>query len=617
MKGEFAIGTKILKKILILFSIFIFVSSATATSFENIKTTEKTEFGECFGFIIEVSSNQSDDIQTNISRLINELLRNDIDVYWNTKEISVLTQEILDDISQKNRIFNKGCFFVAISNDSYKNIISNSVILKHHLKGDVKVFKILQSINDLEVLKLKEPKIVHHNGPWYYSQSYFNHLYKGGFYNQEFLSWKEIPDNLNNEEYNLFIWGGLEIACTPLIVYNHAIYSKAINTVRQFINKGGSLLGSCFAGYEVSVGSRIPLHRLRLFFPNLPSYHMLLVANTRPFIFYCGGFINVTITDFDTPVTYGLPSNVETFQAAGPVFLKPRGNTKSIAKVEEIYSGLPSLNSLLMKFYKKFLLDKPIWIDSKFGDGKLVIFGDHPEMYQYNHSRIVYNAVFYLTSEGPYKINFHNTIVFGESVLEIIAPENANTGETVMFNASFNKDKTSYEFYWEFGDNTTSSNYNTTHIYNYPGKYMVLLTVIDNENNVFNDWINITIQGQPTAINHPPEKPILYAVSPVIVRPSRGILLIANTEDSDGDLFYYNYYLYYLKNNTVMYNFTGAYLYSSGQNNAIPFSYYPDEYNYKVRAIDTKGAESEWSDPIKIVITRFPNITRILNMLGL
>ena len=157
-----------------LFSIFIFTSFATATNFENIKNIEKTEFGECYGFIIEVCSNQSDNIQTNISRLINELLRNDIDVFWNIKEIRLLTQEILNDISQKNKIFNKGCFFVAISNDSYKNIISNSVILNYHLKGDVKVFKILQSINDLEVLKLKEPKIVHHNGPWYYNQFYFN-----------------------------------------------------------------------------------------------------------------------------------------------------------------------------------------------------------------------------------------------------------------------------------------------------------------------------------------------------------------------------------------------------------------------------------------------------------
>lgn len=601
-----------------LFSIFIFISSANATNFENIKNIEKTEFGECYGFIIEVSSNQSDNIQTNISRLINELLRNDIDVFWNIKEKSVLTQELINDISQKNRIFNKGCFFIPISTDSNNNIISNSIILKHHLKGDVKVFKILQSINDLEVLKLKEPKIVHHNGPWYYSQFYFNHLYKGGFYNQEFLSWKEIPNNLNNEDYNLFIWGGLEIACAPLIVFNHAFYTRAINTVRQFINKGGSLLGSCFAGYEVSVGSSIPIHRLRLFFSNLPSYHMLLVANARPFIFYCSGFINVTITDFDSPVTYGLPSNVETYQAAGPVFLKPRGNTKRIAKIEEIYSGFPSSNRVLMKLYKKFLLDKPIWIDSKFGNGKMVIFGDHPELYQYNHSRIVYNAVFYLTSEGPYKINFHNTIVFGEDVLEIIAPENANTGETVMFNASFNKDKTNYEFYWDFGDNITSSFRNTTHIYNYSGEYFVLLNVIDNDNFVYFDWIKITIQGQPTIINHPPEKPSLYAVSPVIVRPIRIILLIANTEDPDGDLFYYNYYLCYAKNNTVILNFTLDFLYTSGQNYAIiPFVLYPGEYSYKVKAIDTKGAESEWSDPINIEITRFPIITRFLSILGL
>ena len=36
-------------------------------------------------------------------------------------------------------------------------------------------------------------------------------------------------------------------------------------------------------------------------------------------------------------------------------------------------------------------------------------------------------------------------------------------------------------------------------------------------------------------------------------------------------------------------------------------------YHIKVKAIDTYGAESEWSDPVDIIVTKYPLITRLKN----
>jgi len=59
----------------------------------------------------------------------------------------------------------------------------------------------------------------------------------------------------------------------------------------------------------------------------------------------------------------------------------------------------------------EFEIGNPIWINSTFGDGKVVTFGDHPEVPEpYKLDRLMHNALYYTTSEDMSNINFTNSI---------------------------------------------------------------------------------------------------------------------------------------------------------------------------------------------------------------
>ena len=67
-------------------------------------------------------------------------------------------------------------------------------------------------------------------------------------------------------------------------------------------------------------------------------------------------------------------------------------------------------------------------------------------------------------------------------VLDIIAPDTGSTNQTILFDVSVSvgPDSEIISYTWDFGDGTTGTEKNPSHVYTKPGVYSVVLTVLDN-----------------------------------------------------------------------------------------------------------------------------------------
>jgi len=92
-------------------------------------------------------------------------------------------------------------------------------------------------------------------------------------------------------------------------------------------------------------------------------------------------------------------------------------------------------------------------------------------------------------------------------------PPHANTSgpyfgymnESIMFNASqsYDIDGTIVSYLWDFGDNTTSTNQTTPHIYPQKGNYTITLTVVDNDGEYDTDQtVAVVVESLPPTTPH-------------------------------------------------------------------------------------------------------------------
>ena len=63
-------------------------------------------------------------------------------------------------------------------------------------------------------------------------------------------------------------------------------------------------------------------------------------------------------------------------------------------------------------------------------------------------------------------------------------PYNGNTGQSIQFSSSGSKDPNTgdtFNYYWEFGDGSNSTEQNPTHKYSKANRYIVYLTLTDQD----------------------------------------------------------------------------------------------------------------------------------------
>ncbi len=80
-------------------------------------------------------------------------------------------------------------------------------------------------------------------------------------------------------------------------------------------------------------------------------------------------------------------------------------------------------------------------------------------------------------------------------VADFQLPQNISINQTILFDASlsFDNDGAIISYFWDFGDGETGMGINTTHVYEKPGEYQVILVVTDNNGNRNNKTLTINV----------------------------------------------------------------------------------------------------------------------------
>lgn len=431
----------------VAFLIFLLTNTFTITSIQNSiefvngKNT-KLDFNNeqyiCFGFIIPLPSGNDSTYETFLTtktmNLINDLLREDIYVYWSNESFLTLSAEIgINKI--KNNSFEKGDFIVPFSGILQIDTLLMAIIYDYYYGSEIygnaiklKIYKITKEI-DINSFKLFEPKIAQHlEKPVRYSwPCYLEIADSGGFFTMDFLLEGETFNLLNNEDYNIFMWPYKPHPARYIEVLKSLADFKSSNTVRNFIKNGGGYIGSCYGAIVASSGSFTPLPIFSLNraynteMTSIPFFNLAVSDNyMRPFADKNNLYLStVEIQDINHPLSFGLNKTSISF-FDGAWFQRLGKNSENVATHKNIENTKEG--KIVPILLEKSLVDSPAWVTSSFGEGKIVQFACHPEYVNnisilvknlnwagdpYYGRRIIYNSILYSSSRrDDIKTNF-------------------------------------------------------------------------------------------------------------------------------------------------------------------------------------------------------------------
>ena len=403
-----------------------FISFILALSFitiilnHSIATNIFKEDKECHGFIVSLikheNSSFENQINCRIKHMINDLLSEQITVYWTTTKISVLTDE-------KVLSFDKGAFIIPFSNDALVDSKLIAIVYNYNNSCEIEenpikipVYKIMETL-DVEVYELFEPKIAIFKSKRTTGERYYlDAATKCGFLNIEYIEDKNLPKKLNNSAFNILIWSaGVTHSNMRLLGeffsgfnewFSGIPYNK-YGLIRNFIRNGGGYVGSCYGSFVASSSIfPIPVYlKRRVYNPNLPAIGLLAVSDVVAYpIITPIGICQEKIVDNTHPVTYGIQTVLSDSHFCGPKFLYVGKNSQVVAN-----------------FYNtsNFLDGTPSWISSEFGSGNVMLFSGHPEFIDsdaypyfikppikdyYVGKNIISNTFFYLTTKNTIKL---------------------------------------------------------------------------------------------------------------------------------------------------------------------------------------------------------------------
>ena len=448
----------------------------TSTFFLSVDTTlpslnDGVRGADCYGFIIPLPAGKDSTYETfqncKVRHLINDLLRENIIVYWSSDTFSAPTKEINNDSDIVERFFKKGDFIIPFSGDSYKDISTTTIIYDYNTTGEIEdddslkteVYKLMSTLS-LNAYQLFEPKIAQHLGtPTRYSWPIYLHVAEaGGFLTMEFLLDNETAQHLNNNDFNVFMWPYGPNPETTVEVVKSLTNKDGMNAIRQFVRNGGGYVGSCYGALAACSGYLAPIPFFTLRYAYNPDQSVtfpfisLSISDTliRPKQLGHNLYIATSeIEDTNHPLAYGINKTVKEF-FNGPLFLWLGPNS---AKVATFTSLQNKKNSSVNPFFQRRVMGTPSWVYSTFGNGKVVLFSSHPEIVNnisilleryewdgdpYYGRRTIHNALFYVTSNSLTDIEINNNypISFieemGEKTIDLpIPPNNESTFEVI------------------------------------------------------------------------------------------------------------------------------------------------------------------------------------------
>jgi len=411
MRNKSWVKTVVVCGLILLFidsSVFSSINCSTAESEK--KSSIKTELEECYGIIIPMTHGENlpyTSIQQSITNMINDLLRMNITVFWASSNFSSLTKTMSND-STKTRFFERGEFIVPFTGNYSTNAVIISVATDYELGSEIEtyypvnMFFIMEPLSlDVYPLNYAKCALRFESNFWLdAAYAYSDILYSSGFLDIDFFLDGELCQKLNNRDFNILIWPGGDGTAKAADV-------KICRSIRSFVNNGGGFIGSCYAAYSASSGMVLPL------FPseyknNFPTFGWLALTSSSALQVDCVAYVTITMMNRSHPVAFGLNTTQESLHGGGAVFTWATmdQNTQALGIVDDLqlevwrnknYEKIPPQ---LLENFLKFLKGKPIWISSYFGEGKVVVFGDHPEFHCPNrHDKVIDNAVFYITTD--------------------------------------------------------------------------------------------------------------------------------------------------------------------------------------------------------------------------
>lgn len=380
----------------------------------------------CYGFIVPLAFNENETIYSNTQyatmNLINDLVRIKIPVYWTSNDITVTIRKINTNNIEK-KTFTPGTFIIPFTEESSTNnkicAMINDYNYSHELHQSIATissFMILEPFTFNDLYEINEPRISYYFGDGVYINSlnwYVSTLYRAGFLSNTLLNDSEIVNKLNNNDFNVFIWPGGEIVEDINSDISLPLRIAKNQAIKDFVYNGGGYVGSCYGAFAASSGMRVlPFPIIKFFFPQIPSIGYLSIQDSMTGLaISCS--VNISIEDVNHPVLFGSNKILYDSQIrGGPVFTYVGKNTKSLATVQDVNSTIwthwfrdlfsqdSPLSQLIINLWIKFTVGKTIWTTSEFGNGKIVIFGDHPEIGNIELKRIIHNSLLYVTSES-------------------------------------------------------------------------------------------------------------------------------------------------------------------------------------------------------------------------
>lgn len=426
------------KSVIVFLILFTLLSTSIINNCVSTLETKDNSYQICYGFIVPNFTDENNDIKEQmnykIKNLVNDLLREEISVYWTTVNQTILVKKINNTEEPTTKFFEKGAFILKFTDDNKQDAKIVAIICDYNISSEIEdedllkipVYEIMEPL-DISVYKLTDTKIAQYrNIVTIGEMCILTTAEKCGFLNIEFFDHTNLAEKLNNDEFNVFLWpgGAPEFSSFYKTTFAQSLYEdlrfKISKTVRNFVNEGGGYIGSCYGAFRASSGMKfgpITIFFLRrVYNPKLNSLWFMSLSDAIINFPKKSVILPKTyskIYNDSHPITYGLDNIVNDFIYNGPEFVSVGKNSQVIATYND--NNNP---------YNK----RPSWLSSKFGKGTVAIFSGHPEIIGWENSNRSYdgitvmsNSLFFTTSEGIIQLYTNKTrdISFIEDIWSI------------------------------------------------------------------------------------------------------------------------------------------------------------------------------------------------------
>ena len=412
----------------------------------------------CYGIALPIMCGEGipyTSIQQSTSNMVNDLLRMNISVYWAASNFSALSIGMYET-NALSHLYEKGTFVVPLTGNLS---IDALIICIAHDYGSaseiedyypIEIYHIMEPLSAVEVYPLNYAKVAYNFGeiihPWM-MLFYLDTLQFGGFFDNRLLLENEIAEDLDNDKFNLFICPGGIPGTSKTKVIKTALHIRTSASIRQFVERGGGYMGSCYGARMASSGMIIPINLLQSYFKKLPATLFLSLIPSSYFETPYNGITTIRLLNMSHPVVFGLEKVQKTWHMGpGPAFLWVGDNAEPLAVFEDVavhwldgkYKNLPPW---IIEKWINFVMGKPSWVTSQFGKGKAVVFSDHPEMpIPSREDRLIHNAAFYTTAGQKTAIALDNYQSYSKVETTHMLTDNLDLPDNVhIFNEIWNE----------------------------------------------------------------------------------------------------------------------------------------------------------------------------------